>query len=119
MTFIKFNDDNIWEYLDDNGSNNNMVVFYKRVPTPQALHTTIKIDKDINEDQLSTSTDSNFNYNDWKAFMGEEMLRKIASDFNEERYSLPMIYWAIYILGLVNMKRIRSTKYIFEKRKQP
>ena len=109
MTFIRFNNNNIWELVDD-------VVFYKRVLTPQALSTT-KIDLEINEDVLTSSTHgNNFNYHDWKVFYGEEMLRKIAADFATERYALPMIYYSHYILGLINMRRERSTKYTFDKR---
>ena len=109
MTFIKFNNNNIWELVDG-------VVFYKRVLTPQALSTT-KIDLEVNEDGLVSSVPgSNFNYHDWKVFYGEEMLRKIATDFSAERYALPMIYYAGFVLGLVNMRRERATKYVFEKR---
>jgi hypothetical protein len=86
------------------------------VLTPQALSTT-KIDLEVNEDGLISSTiGNNFNYHDWKVFYGEEMLRKIAADFATERYALPMIYYSYYILGLVNMQRIRATKYTFDKR---
>jgi hypothetical protein len=109
--FIRFNGNNIWEIVDD-------VVFYKRVLTPQALSTT-KIDEEINEDLLTSTHGNNFNYQDWKAFYGEEMLRKIASDFSSERYALPMIYWAIYHKGLTNMRRERSTKFTFQKRSTP
>jgi hypothetical protein len=106
--FIKFNNNNIWEIVDD-------VVFYKRVLTPQALRT-VTIDKEINEDELISTQGNNFNYHDWKTFYGEEMLRRMASDFQMERYALPMIYYAVFILGLTNMKRDRSTKYTFSKR---
>jgi hypothetical protein len=105
---IRFNNNNIWELVDD-------VVFYKRVPTKQAL-STVQIDKEINEDELTSTEGKNFNYHDWKTFYGEEMLRKIASDFSTERYALPMIYWACYCKGLINPKRIRATKYTFDKR---
>ncbi len=108
MTFIKFNNNNIWELVDD-------VVFYKRVLTPQALSTT-KIDLEVDEDGLTSTHGNNFNYHDWKVFYGEEMLRKIAADFATERYALPMIYYSHYVLGLVNMRRERSTKYVFQKR---
>lgn len=91
------------------------VVFYKRVLTPQALSTT-KIDIEVNEDELTSNQGNNFNYHDWKVFYGEEMLRKIAADFAVERYALPMIYYSYYVLGLVNMRRDRATKYVFEKR---
>jgi len=107
--YIRFNNNNIWELVDD-------VVFYKRVPTPQASSTVIKIDQEVNEDLLTSSHGNNFNYHDWKTFYGEEMLRKIASDFQSERYALPMIYWALYCKGLINIQRIRPTKYIFDKR---
>ena len=108
MTFIRFNGNNIWELVDG-------VVFYKRVLTPQALSTT-KIDQEINEDLLQSTHGNNFNYHDWKVFYGEEMLRKIAADFSTERYALPMIYYSHYVLGLVNMRRERSTKYVFQNR---
>jgi len=109
VTFIKFNNNNIWELVDD-------VIFYKRVLTPQALSTT-KIDLEVNEDEELTSTHgNNFNYHDWKVFYGEEMLRKIASDFATERYALPMIYYSVFVLGLVDMRRERSTKYTFKHR---
>lgn len=111
MTFIRFNNNNIWEIVDD-------VVFYKRILTPQALSTTT-IDQDINEDELKSQHGINFNYNDWRIFYGEEMLRKIASDFSVERYALPMIYYSIFILGLTDMRRDRSTKYVFQKRSNP
>ncbi len=91
------------------------VVFYKRVLTPQALSTT-KIDLEVDEDGLTSTHGNNFNYHDWKVFYGEEMLRKIAADFATERYALPMIYYSHYVLGLVNMRRERSTKYVFQKR---
>ena len=106
--YIRFNNNNIWELVDD-------VVFYKRVLTPQAL-STVKIDQEVNEDLLTSSHGNNFNYHDWKTFYGEEMLRKIASDFQSERYALPMIYYAVFILGLTDMRRERSTKYTFDKR---
>jgi hypothetical protein len=106
--FIKFNNNNIWELVDD-------VVFYKRVLTPQALSTTT-IDKEVNEDELTSIEGNNFNYHDWKVFYGEEMLRKIAADFATERYALPMIYYAVFVLGLVDMRRERSTKYTFKHR---
>lgn len=110
MTLIKFNNNNIWEIVDD-------VVFYKRVLTPQAL-STVTIDKEINEDELVSSPNegNNFNYHDWKTFYGEEMLRKTAADFQMERYALPMIYYAVFILGLIDMQRVRATKYVFRKR---
>ena len=44
---IRFNNNNIWEIVDE-------VVFYKRVPTKQAL-STLTIDKEINEDELVSS----------------------------------------------------------------
>ena len=91
------------------------VVFYKRVLTPQALSTT-KIDLEVNEDELTSNQGNNFNYHDWKVFYGEEMLRKIAADFATERYALPMIYFAVFVLGLVDMRRERSTKYTFKHR---
>jgi hypothetical protein len=110
--FIKFNNNNIWEVVDD-------VVFYKRVLTPQTL-STVTIDKEIDEDTMKSEGQDdkgpNFNYNDWKVFYGEEMLRKIASDFQVERYALPMIYYAIFVLGLTDMRRERSTKYVFNRR---
>ena len=106
--YIRFKNNNIWELVDD-------VVFYKRVLTPQAL-STVKIDQEINEDLLTSSHGNNFNYHDWKTFYGEEMLRKIASDFQSERYALPMIYFAVFVLGLTDMRRERSTKYTFLKR---
>jgi hypothetical protein len=105
---VRFNNNNIWELVDD-------VVFYKRVPTKQSL-STVQIDKEINEDELTSSEGKNFNYHDWKTFYGEEMLRNIASDFSTERYALPMIYYSHYVLGLVDMRRERSTKYVFSKR---
>lgn len=109
---IKFNNNNIWELVDD-------VVFYKRVLTPQALRT-VTIDKTIDEENMKSEGQddkgSNFNYNDWKIFYGEEMLRKIASDFQMERYALPMIYYSVFILGLTDMRRERSTKYVFNRR---
>ena len=109
MVLIKFNNNNIWELVDD-------VVFYKRVLTPQALRT-VTIDKEIDENMLSSAHGNNFNYHDWKTFYGEEMLRKIASDFQMERdYALPMIYWALHHQGLINMTRVRATKYVFSKR---
>lgn len=109
MVFIRFNNNNIWEIVDD-------VVFYKRVPTPQALSTVMTIDKEIDEDTLKSEHGINFNYYDWKTFYGEEMLRKIASDFEMERYALPMIYYSVFVLGLTDMRRERSTKYTFQKR---
>ncbi len=83
--------------------------------TPQALSTT-KIDKEVNEDELTSTHGNNFNYHDWRVFYGEEMLRKIAADFSAERYALPMIYYSHYVLGLVNMRRERATKYVFSHR---
>ena len=106
--FIRFNNNNIWEIVDD-------VVFYKRVPTIKSL-STVHIDQEINEDELSSNHGNNFNYNDWRVFYGEEMLRKIASDYQAERYALPMIYFAVFVLGLTDMQRMRSTKYVFNKR---
>lgn len=108
---IKFNNNNIWELVDG-------VVFYKRLFTPHAL-STLTVDKVVNEDEMipmGLQPGKNFNYHDWKAFHGEEMLRKIASDYQLERYALPMIYYAIYVLGLTDMKRDRSTKYTFNRR---
>lgn len=109
--FIKFNNNNIWEIVDD-------VTFYKRVLTPQALGT-VHIDEEINEDSLRSQHGLNFNYNDWRIFYGEEMLRKIASDFQAERYALPMIYYAVFVLGLTDTQRLRATKYVFSKRSNP
>lgn len=105
---IKFNNNNIWELVED-------TVFYKRIYTPHAL-STVTIDKEVNEDELESTWGSNFNYHDWKTFYGEEMLRKLAADFELERDALPMIYYSVFVLGLVDMKRQRSTKYSFSKR---
>lgn len=105
---IKFNNNNIWELVQD-------TVFYKRIYTPQAL-STVTIDKEVNEDELESEQGNNFNYHDWKTFYGEEMLRKLAADFELEYNALPMIYYAVFVLGLVDMKRNRATKYSFSHR---
>lgn len=109
--FIKFNGDNIWEIVQDG----NVYTFYKRVLSPKALRTT-KFDEEIDEDKDFMKGGSNFNYKDWKVFFGEERLKKLTVDLDKERFVLPMIYYAIFNMGLTDMVRERETKFTFRKR---
>lgn len=106
--YIRFNNNNIWERVDEGNS----VTFYHRILPPKVLHNT-HIDKEINEEELSLKDNINYSYNDWKIFFGEQRLKDIAANVNEEQFALPLIYYCRYILGLKNMNRIRSTKYSF------
>ena len=106
--YIRFNNNNIWEKID---YGNGVTEFYKRVLSPKAIRDTVFID--VNEDELSVKDNVNYSYNDWKIFFGEQRLKDIAANVSEEQFALPLIYYCRYILGLKNMKRLRSTKYTF------
>lgn len=112
--FIRFNNNNIWEIVDNEGSGY-MITCYKRDFGNRA--DSISYKQVIDENEMSTDI-RNFNYTDWKSFYGAERLKKIVVDFSTEQTVLPLIYYVKYVLGFNDdskMERIRSSKWIFRK----
>ena len=113
--FVRFNDNNIWEIVQDHG--NYMITCYKRDLGKRA--DSIQYEHIIDENNMGMKdTKVNFNYLDWKAFYGAERLKKLAADFDSEQNVLPLIYFVKYFLGFPDdskMERIRSSKWIFRK----
>lgn len=119
--FVKFNNDNIWEIVHPEGvSGNYMITCYKREVGKRVSPYEYKyvIDENTLGFEDNNARINNFNYLDWKAFYGEEKLRKLAADFSTEESVLPLIYFVKYYLGFPDdskMERIRSTKWVFRR----
>ena len=117
--FIRFNNDNIWELVPDTEFPNNKITCYKREFGKRLSSYEDRINQTINEDLMGTEgVNNNWNYNDWKAFFGENKLKAIANKHEAERTSLPLIYYMKYILGFNDdgkMEYVSPTRYIFRK----
>lgn len=108
--FVKFNNNNIWEIVKDN----NNLICYKREIGLRTSPYTYKYN--INEDRMGfEGLGNNFNYLDWKAFYGEERLKKVVTNLSTESSVLPLIYFISFYLGYSKYERIRSTKWRFLK----
>lgn len=118
MVFVRFNGDNIWEIVP---SGNYIMTCYKREYGKNAWKMDGKFDYDLNEENIGKDDPNNmrnFNYSDWKSFYGEERLKKIAANYEQEKSSLPLIYFMKYIMQFNDdskMERLSSTRWVFRK----
>lgn len=119
--YVKFNNNNVWEIVPNSEFPDREITCYKRELGNRLNAVPYKYKYIINEDFLGledTNLNTNWNYDDWKAFFGNNKLKTIASNFSTEQYSLPLIYWVKYVLGFNDdskMERINSTRYKFRK----
>jgi hypothetical protein len=111
--FVRFNNDNIWEII----GNDRSVTCYKR--NFGKFNTRIEA-ADMDENTMVPKSDmgKKFSYEDWKTFFGDNKLKNLGADPNNEQYVLPLIYFCKYVLGFNDdsmMERQSPTRYVFEK----
>lgn len=110
--YIKFsNDKNIWQI--EKSLDGDELTCYYRTDIPHSERENVQV---INENKLKAV--DNFDYEDWKYLLGEELLRGMYSHTEEmeRKFALPLIYYIQFIQGYdKKMERIRSTLYKFQR----
>lgn len=101
---LLFNNNNKWEVQEsDNG--NTMICYLRKANKFNTFRAKIDEDKDL------SGTDTQFSFQDWKAYRAEQFIKL---DYKEE--ALPLIYYFNIVLGYNTVERIRDSKYIFSRR---
>lgn len=100
---ILFNNKNVWE-IQESDDGQSVTCYHRKASKFNTFR------YQIDEIKNLSGTELLFGYDDWKALKGDMFH---PADHNEE--SLPIIYYAIYVLNYPIMEKVRKTKYIFYK----